>query len=120
MSTLGRHHDVFILAYGGRGMRFSLIPREMKFFDLFEEVLTIVNRSAGKLYELISQFDRLVERSDDLKREESACDEVVRRILIALDTTFITPFDREDIYALARSIDDILDHIEETAYRFAE
>jgi len=101
-------------------MRFSLIPREMKFFDLFEEAIAITNRSSGKLYDLVSKFDRLVERSDDLKREEHACDAVVRRILEALDLTFITPFDREDIYALARSIDDILDHIEETSYRFTE
>lgn len=101
-------------------MRFSLIPREMKFFDMFDETVAIVSRSANKLLELVSQFDRLEERSEDIKREEHACDKVVRSIFVALDTTFITPFDREDIHALANSLDDILDNLEETAYRFVE
>ena len=101
-------------------MRFSLIPREMKFFDMFDETVAIVSRSANKLFDLVSQFDRLEERSEDLKREEYACDKEVRKIFIALDTTFITPFDREDIHALANSLDDILDNMEETAYRFVE
>jgi uncharacterized protein Yka (UPF0111/DUF47 family) len=101
-------------------MRFSLIPREMKFFDMFDETVAIVSRSANKLLDLVTHFDRLDERSDDLKREEFSCDEVVRRIFTALDLTFITPFDREDIHALANSLDDILDNMEETAYRFVE
>jgi predicted phosphate transport protein (TIGR00153 family) len=101
-------------------MRFSLIPREMKFFDMFNEAVAILSRSANKLLELVSQFDRLVERSDDLKQEERACDEVVRRIFTSLDLTFITPIDREDIHALANSLDDIMDNVEETAYRFVE
>ncbi len=104
----------------GECMRFSLLPREMKFFDMFDEAAVILSRSATKFHTLVAEFDRLEERSDDLTREERACDEVVRRIIVALDLTFITPFDREDIHALATSIDDILDNLEETAYRFAE
>jgi uncharacterized protein Yka (UPF0111/DUF47 family) len=56
--------------------------------------------------------------SADLKCEETRCDDVVGRIIQALDRTFITPFDREDIHTLATSLDDVLDNMEETAHRF--
>src|SRR5262249_43826251 len=98
-------------------MRFSLIPREMKFFDMFEEVAAILTRAAGKFLGMVTQFDRLAERSQELKQEEHAGDEVVGRILQALDRSFITPFDREDIHILATSLDDVLDNMEETAHR---
>jgi uncharacterized protein Yka (UPF0111/DUF47 family) len=101
-------------------MRFSLIPREEQFFDLFDEAIAIVARAADKFQALVTRFDRLAERSAELKQEERACDEVVSQIVSALDRTFITPFDREDIHALATKIDDIMDNMEETAYRFAE
>src|SRR5438128_1500180 len=101
-------------------MRFSLLPREMKFFDLFDEVATILNRAAGKFVAMVTDFNRLAERSYELRQEEHACDEVISRIIEALDQSFITPFDREDIHQLATSLDDILDNMEETAYRFQE
>ena len=50
--------------------------------------------------------------------EERACDEVVGRIIKALDRSFITPFDREDIHTLASKLDDVMDNMEETAHRF--
>src|SRR5262245_28328861 len=98
-------------------MRFSLIPREVKFFDMFDEAAATLSRAAGKFLAMITGFDRLEERSVDLKAEETVCDEIVGRIIQQLDQTFITPFDREDIHALATSIDDVLDNMEETAYR---
>ncbi len=100
-------------------MRFSLIPREEKFFDMFDEVAVILTRAAGRFLDMVTQFDRLTARSNELKHDENACDEIVKRIIQALDTSFITPFDREDIHALATSLDDILDNMEETAHRFA-
>src|SRR5437762_13991532 len=96
-------------------MRFSLIPREMKFFDMFDEAAAIISRAAGKFLDMVTEFDRLIARSNDLKLEEHACDEVVGRIISSLDQSFITPFDREDIHTLAASLDDILDNMEETA-----
>jgi predicted phosphate transport protein (TIGR00153 family) len=99
-------------------MRFSLIPREEKFFDLFDEVAAITSRAAGKFLAMLTEYDRLGARSNELKFEEHAADEVVGRIIQALDRTFITPFDREDIHSLATSLDDILDNMEETAHRF--
>src|SRR5215469_14073807 len=99
-------------------MRFSLIPREMKFFDMFDEASTVLNRAADKFLAMVTHFDRLVERSNEIKDEEHACDKIVERIITSLDRTFITPLDREDIHTLATRLDDILDNMEETAHRF--
>src|SRR5262245_18880873 len=99
-------------------MRFSLIPREQKFIDLFDEVATILSRASGKFLSLVTEFDRLPARSNELKHEEHAADEVVERIIQALDRSFITPFDREDIHSLATKLDDVMDHMEEAANRF--
>jgi len=99
-------------------MRFSLMPREEKFFDMFDEVAAILSRAAEKFVALVTNFDRLAERSYELRQEEHACDDVVGRIIKALDTSFITPFDREDIHNLATLLDDVLDNMEETAHRF--
>jgi uncharacterized protein Yka (UPF0111/DUF47 family) len=99
-------------------MAFSLIPRETKFFDLFDEAAALLTRAADKFLDMVTRFDRLPERSQELRREERACDEVVGHIIQALDRTFITPFDREDIHALATALDDVMDNLEETAHRF--
>src|SRR5205807_955843 len=77
----------------------------------------IVRRAAGKFLDMVTAFDRLPARANELKLEERACDEVIGRIIKALDRSFITPFDREDIHTLASKFDDILDNMEETAHR---
>ncbi len=99
-------------------MLFRLIPREEKFFDMFDEASAILTRAAEKFHAMIAQFDRVQERSNEIKDDEHACDKVVERIILALDRTFITPMDREDIHTLATRLDDILDSMEETAHRF--
>ena len=93
-------------------MRFSLMPREEKFFDLFDEAAIIISRASGKFLDMVTVFDRLPARSNELKLEERSCDEVVGRIIKALDRSFITPFDREDIHTLAAKLDDIMDNME--------
>ena len=98
-------------------MRFNLIPREEKFFDMLDEACVVLNRAADRFLAMVSEFDRLQERSNEIKEEEHACDKVVERIIMALDRTFITPLDREDIHTLATRLDDILDNMEETAHR---
>jgi uncharacterized protein Yka (UPF0111/DUF47 family) len=90
----------------------------MKFFDLFDEVAVILTRASGKFLAMVTEWNRLQERSYELRHEEHACDEVVGRIIKALDRSFITPFDREDIHTLASLLDDVLDNMEETAHRF--
>jgi uncharacterized protein Yka (UPF0111/DUF47 family) len=98
-------------------MRFSLIPREFKFFDMFDEFASRLTHAANKFHEMVTVFDKLEIRSHELKRDEDACDASVEKILKALDRTFITPFDREDIHTLATSLDDIMDNMEKTSYR---
>jgi|SRR5688572_7427553 len=99
-------------------MRFSLIPREMKFFDMFDEMGATLTRASSKLLDMLTVFDNLPARGLDIKQEEESGDAIVQRILEALDRTFITPFDREDIHNLATRLDDVLDNLEETAHRF--
>jgi uncharacterized protein Yka (UPF0111/DUF47 family) len=94
-----------------------LMPREEKFFDLFDEAASILVRSAKRFLDMLTQFDRLPERAEELQDEEHACDLVIERIIKALDRSFVTPMDREDIHALATSLDDVLDNMEETAHR---
>jgi uncharacterized protein len=98
-------------------MRFSLMPREMKFFDMFDEFAAILTRAAAKFVDFVTQFDHVPERSNEIKEEEKAADYMVERVIKALDRSFITPFDREDIHALATSMDDVLDNMEETSHR---
>ncbi len=98
-------------------MRFSLIPREMKFFDMFDDFATTLTQAAVKFQEMVTVFDKLEGRSRDMKQAEDACDACVEGIIKALDRTFITPFDREDIHTLATKMDDIMDNMEKTSYR---
>jgi uncharacterized protein len=100
-------------------MRFSLIPREMRFFDMLDEATATIAHAADKFCEMLKQYDNLNERARVLKAEEEQCDKIIERIITALDLSFITPFDREDIHTLATKMDDILDNLEETAHRFA-
>ncbi len=98
-------------------MRFSLIPRELKFFDMFDDFALQLTKAGTRFHEMLIAFDNLDRRSSDLKRDEDACDACVAKIINALDRTFITPFDREDIHKLATSLDDVMDNMEKTAYR---
>ncbi len=104
------------LAYGEIRMVF-LMPRQEKFFDLFDQTADILVSAAERFLEMVSVFDRLPERAEELRAIEHSCDLVVEQILKALDRSFVTPMDREDIHALATSLDDVLDNMEETAYR---
>src|ERR1043166_262454 len=96
---------------------FSLIPRERRFFDLFDETTAHLTKAAQKFLDMVTVFDNLTARTREMKFEEEACDDLVRKIIEALDQTFITPIDREDIHRLATALDDILDNMEETAHR---
>lgn len=99
-------------------MRFSLIPKEMKFFALFEEATARIVSGSAKLEEMAVQFDNLSARALAIKADEEACDVTVEKIIKALDRSFITPFDREDIHSLATSLDDVMDNVEEASHRF--
>ena len=95
--------------------RLRLIPREESFFDLFEELAKKLEEGANALLELLNDYgdiDRKAGRVLDIEHEG---DELTHEVMKRLNTTFITPFDREDIHRLASSMDDVLDHIEAAA-----
>jgi predicted phosphate transport protein (TIGR00153 family) len=98
-------------------MRFSLIPRELKFFDMFDRLTAILTRASDRFQTMVTDFAKLSEGTKILRDEEHAADAVVGEIIQSLNQSFITPFDREDIHALATCLDDVMDNIEEAAYR---
>jgi predicted phosphate transport protein (TIGR00153 family) len=98
-------------------MGFSWLPRELKFFDMFDDVTAIIGRAAKVFCELVEQFDHRERRMNDMRELEHACDMAVEKILTSLGRTFITPFDREDIHSLATKLDDVLDNMEDAAFR---
>ena len=68
-----------------------LMPREEKFFDLFDQAAEILVSASEQFLEMLSAFDRLAERSEDLRKAEHSCDLVVEQIIKALDRSFVTP-----------------------------
>ncbi len=99
-------------------MAFRLIPKEMSFFDLFEQLADILVRAAGVLVEATEHAETLPESAKRLERLEHDGDQVTHQLMKRLNQTFITPIDREDIHELSTALDDILDLIEATTERF--
>ncbi|HZP22221.1 MAG TPA: DUF47 family protein [Terriglobales bacterium] len=90
-----------------------LIPRQTMFFDMFAEVANNVIQGAKVLRDFLDDYDyeKLPALVEKIKSLEHNGDDMTHRILIKLNQTFITPFDREDIHLLASSLDDVLDFI---------
>lgn len=88
-----------------------IIPRETKFFDMFADMSGNLTEGARLLTELLTDFQQVDGRVQTLKGIEHRGDEMTHSILVKLNQTFITPFDREDIHRLASSLDDVLDLI---------
>jgi predicted phosphate transport protein (TIGR00153 family) len=90
-----------------------LIPREMKFFDMFAEVADNLIKGARVLSDCLHHYDyeKLPAVVEKIKEIEHHGDDMTHKILIKLNQTFITPFDREDIHMLTSSMDDVLDFI---------
>lgn len=95
--------------------RLRLIPREESFFDLFELMAQKLEQGAQALVELLEDYSDLDRKAGRVLDIEHEGDEVTHEVMRRLNTTFITPFDREDIHRLASSMDDVLDHIEAAA-----
>ncbi|HUI84155.1 MAG TPA: DUF47 family protein [Candidatus Binatia bacterium] len=90
-----------------------LIPRETRFFDMFAEIANNVVEGARVLCELLDNWDyqRAPAVVQQIKEIETRGDDMTHRVLVKLNQTFITPFDREDIHLLASSLDDVLDFV---------
>jgi hypothetical protein len=94
----------------------SLVPRDRAFFDLFVEAGENSLRSARLLKEMLEVWpDDPGGLARDILKAEQEGDRITHDIIRRLNTTFVTPLDREDIYALATKLDDIVDYVEEAA-----
>ncbi|MGZ4821798.1 MAG: DUF47 domain-containing protein [Terriglobales bacterium] len=94
-----------------------LIPRETKFFDLFEDMASNVTEGARVLHRLLQNFDSVEQQVQKIKDIEHRGDDMTHALIIKLNQTFITPFDREDIHRLASSLDDVLDFVNAAGQR---
>jgi uncharacterized protein len=88
-----------------------LIPRDVKFFHMFAEMAENLGDGARLLKQTLDDFKDIQDRVQKLKDIEHKGDEMTHNVLTKLNQTFITPFDREDIYRLASSLDDVLDFV---------
>jgi predicted phosphate transport protein (TIGR00153 family) len=90
-------------------------PKEREFFDLFEESGANIVRATELLQRILDQWPDHGELSRDVVVCEQEGDRITHDIIQRLNSTFVTPIDREDIYALASSLDDIVDFVEEVS-----
>lgn len=92
--------------------------KENEFYLLLEEFAGKIVKAGEAFYNLVSNYDDIENKVSDIKTLETECDMQAHKILTALNASFITPFDREDIYSITKEMDDIVDSIEEVANRF--
>ena len=94
----------------------KLLPREEQYFTLFAQMTSYINDAAKTLVEMLSlqnhDFQEYVQR---IKSIEHACDDLTHNVSTRLNQSFITPFDREDIYMMSKALDDVVDLIDGAA-----
>jgi predicted phosphate transport protein (TIGR00153 family) len=96
-------------------MSFRLLPKDVRFFDLFVEDGENLLAAATKLREMLDRFDDLDARIAEIQALEKRGDEIDREINRRLEDAFVTPFDREDIHDLTIQLDDVVDGIQSVA-----
>ena len=96
-------------------VKFNLIPREAKFFDLFEQMAKTMVMAAKELKKLVDTWENIEQTVGVINEIEHEADTTTHQIMYQLNRTFITPFDREDIALLANALDDVIDLIEAAA-----
>jgi predicted phosphate transport protein (TIGR00153 family) len=96
-------------------MAFRLIPREEKFYTDFAALADELKRGAGLLEAMLAPERPVWDKADEIKEVEHKCDVLTHEVIQRLNRTFVTPLDREDIHALARSLDDVMDAIDAAA-----
>ncbi len=91
---------------------------EMNYFDVLIAAVAYSHKAAVALHDLLSNYTDVTEKAAAIHDLEHRADDECHRLIDALHIAFITPIDREDLFALSKSIDDITDHIEDVANRF--
>ncbi len=95
--------------------RFSLLPRDRTFFDLFVEAGQNTVNAARLLNQMMHEWPDVGSLSREILKAEQEGDRITHDIIQRLNSTFVTPIDREDIYGLATQLDDVVDYTEEAA-----
>ena len=93
------------------------LPQDERFFNYFRDATINANEAAKQLLELIGQLEDVERKVRRLRDLEHRGDEITHQVFNALNSTFVTPIDREDIRDLASKLDDFVDYIEEAARR---
>ena len=101
----------------GSIMAFNLKPKEEKFFSILAEHGMLVREATEILHQTINNLDMVPEMMARITETEKIADEIVDRIMAKLHKTFIAPMDREDIFTLAKKLDDIIDCIKASIER---
>lgn len=100
-------------------MRLTLIPKDIKFLDLFASAGANLAEAAAGLRDLVENFDRLDQRIAGIQRLEKRGDQIDREINRRLENSFVAPFDREDIHELTVRLDDVVDYVQAVGESFA-
>ena len=95
--------------------RFSLIPREEKFYGDFLAMADQLRIGARLLEEMFASDPPIADKAHEIREVEHKCDFLTHEIIQRLNKTFVTPIDREDIHAMARALDDVMDAIDDVA-----
>ncbi len=96
----------------------KFLPQKEKFFKLLTELAENVHKGTKLLHDIMVNPDLLTENASKIHILENKCDELTHSIINELNETFVTPLDREDIYHLTNSLDDVIDSIDTIATRF--
>ncbi len=96
-------------------LRFRLIPRNEDFYGQFHALAEQLRVGADMLERMLAQEPVVWDKVDEIKEVEHKCDHLTHQIIQRLNSTFVTPIDREDIHALAKSLDDVMDAIDASA-----
>jgi predicted phosphate transport protein (TIGR00153 family) len=96
-------------------VKFSLIPKDEQFFALFRQTTDEIRAAALELEAMLQANPPDEARAAVIRDAEHRCDTLTHDTIQRLHRTFITPFDREDLYALATSLDDVMDTIDQSA-----
>ncbi|HEY8630579.1 MAG TPA: DUF47 family protein [Gaiellaceae bacterium] len=99
--------------------RISLVPQNKQFFRLLERASGNAVGISERLVQLLEEFPSNGARLSEVKELEHEGDRLTREVIDLLNRTFVTPFDRDDIYELAGAIDDVCDHVDEAAGNIA-
>jgi predicted phosphate transport protein (TIGR00153 family) len=94
---------------------FRLIPREEKFYADFAAMADQLRNGARLLEQMFASEPPIADKAHEIKEVEHKCDFLTHEIIKRLNRTFVTPMDREDIHALARALDDVMDAIDNAA-----